>query len=69
MIDGIFTNVTIVMTTRMSAAPTVQPISSRVLPWICAATAPRLARNFHSAQKRRPSTTTNTIAAMTRIMS
>ena len=35
--------VTAVMKTRITAAPTVQPISSRVLPWICAATRPRLA--------------------------
>ena len=35
-------------TTRMSAAPTVQPTSSRVLPRIWAATAPLRARNLTS---------------------
>ena len=35
---------------RIAAAPTVQPISSRVLPCICAATAPLRARNLISEQ-------------------
>ena len=35
-------------TMTITAAPIVQPISSRVLPRICAATAPLRARNFHS---------------------
>jgi hypothetical protein len=34
------TNVKTVMKTRIAAAPTVQPISRRVLPWICAAVRP-----------------------------
>ena len=46
MMLGSLMNVTTVRTTRISAAATVQPISSRVLPWICAATAPFLARNL-----------------------
>jgi hypothetical protein len=45
MIPGSFTNVTTVRTTRISAAPTVQPISRRVFPWIWAATRFFLARN------------------------
>ena len=43
---GSFTNVTTVMTTRITAAATVQPISRRVLPWIWAATLLFLARNL-----------------------
>ena len=43
---GSFTNVTTVMTTRITAAATVQPISRRVLPWIWAATLFFLARNL-----------------------
>ena len=38
------TNVNTVRKIRIAAAPTVQPISSCVLPWICAATAPLRAR-------------------------
>jgi hypothetical protein len=37
-------NVTAVRNTRITAAPTVHPISRRVLPWICAATVPLRAR-------------------------
>ena len=44
LIPGSITKVATVRKTRITAAPTVQPISSRVLPWICAATRPRLAR-------------------------
>ena len=44
------------MKTRITAAPTVQPISSRVLPWICAATRPLRARYLNSEQISRPST-------------
>ena len=44
LIPGSITKVATVRKTRMTAAPTVQPISSRVLPWICAATRPFLAR-------------------------
>ncbi len=46
MMLGSLMNVTTVSTTRISAAATVQPISSVVLPWIWAATAPFLARNL-----------------------
>ena len=46
MMLGSLMNVTTVRTTRISAAPTVQPISSRVLPWIWAATRTFLARNL-----------------------
>src|SRR6185437_14253050 len=46
MIAGRWMNVTTVKATRIRAAATVQPISSRVLPWICAATAPFFARNL-----------------------
>ena len=48
MMLGSLTNVTTVRMTRISAAPTVQPISRRVLPWICAATRTFLARNLYS---------------------
>ena len=34
---------------RITAAPTVQPISRRVLPWIWAATAPLRVRKLNSA--------------------
>ena len=44
LIPGSITNVATVRNTRITAAPTVQPISSRVLPWICAATRPLRAR-------------------------
>ena len=44
LIPGSITNVAIVRKTRITAAPTVQPISRRVLPWIWAATRPLLAR-------------------------
>ena len=44
LIPGSITNVATVRKTRMTAAPTVQPISRRVLPWIWAATRPFLAR-------------------------
>ncbi len=47
-IVGSVANVKIAMNTRMTAAPTVQPISSWVLPWICAATAPLRARYLKS---------------------
>src|SRR3954464_3401022 len=36
LIPGSLMKVTTVMNTRITAAPTVQPISSRVLPWIWA---------------------------------
>ena len=47
-IEPSFANVTAERTTRISAAPTVQEISRRVLPWIWAATRPFLARNLIS---------------------
>src|SRR5579884_652495 len=68
MMLGSFTKVTTVSTTRISAAATVHPISRRVLPWIWAATAPRLARNLITEYRRAPSTITNTTAAMYRMI-
>jgi hypothetical protein len=44
LIPGNMMNVATVRKTRITAAPTVQPTSSRVLPWICAATRPLRAR-------------------------
>src|SRR5947209_17916193 len=64
MIDGSLTKVTTVRTTRIRAAAIVHPISRRVLPWIWAATAPRLARNLNTEYASAPSTITNTTAAM-----
>ena len=66
MIAGRWMKVTIVNATRISAAATVQPISSRVFPWIWAATAPFLARNLMIEYSSAPSTITNTTAAMYR---
>src|SRR5690242_13187229 len=68
MMLGSFTKVTTVSTTRIRAAATVQPISSRVLPWICAATAPFLARNLYTEYTSASSTITNTTAAMYRMI-
>src|SRR5436309_15812892 len=68
MMLGSFTNVTTVSTTRIRAAATVHPISRRVLPWICAATAPFLARNLITEYSSAPSTITNTTAAMYRMI-
>src|SRR5579884_2986183 len=68
MMLGSFTNVTTVSTTRIRAAPTVQPISSGVLPWIWAATRLRLARNLITEYSSAPSTPTNTTAAMYRMI-
>ena len=67
LIPGSLMKVTTVMKTRITAAPTVQPISRRVLPWIWAATRPRLALNLIRNQISAPSTPTKTITAMTRI--
>ena len=67
LIPGSMMKVTAVMNTRITAAPTVQPTSSRVLPWIWAATRPRPALNFSMNQISRPSTPTNTTSAMIRI--
>ena len=47
-IAGSLAKVKVARTTRISAAPTVQPISRRVLPRIWAATAPLRARNLIS---------------------
>src|SRR5436305_14335216 len=68
MIPGSLTNVTTVSTTRITAATTVQPISSRVLPWIWAATAPFLARNLITEYISVPNTIANTTAAMYRMI-
>src|SRR6202035_2322793 len=65
---GSLMNVTTVSTTRISAAPTVHPISSRVLPWIWAATGFRFARNLYTEYTSAPSTPTNTTAAMYRMI-
>ena len=67
LIPGSLMNVTTVMNTRITAAPTVQPISSRVLPWIWAATWPRRALNLIMNQISVPSTPMNTTSAITRI--
>ena len=67
LIPGSLMKVTIVMNTRITAAPTVQPISSRVLPWIWAATRPRRALNLIMNQISVPSTPTKTTSAITRI--
>src|ERR1700723_3725388 len=64
MMLGNFTNVTTVSTTRRNAAAAAQPISSRVLPWIWAATGFFLARNLYTEYASAPSTITNTTAAM-----
>ena len=64
LIPGSLMKVTTVMKTRITAAPTVQPISSRVLPWICAATRPRRALKRKRIQIRIPSTPANTTSAM-----
>ena len=54
--------------TRITAAPTVQPTSRRVLPWICAATAPLRARNLISAYASPPMTAKKITSAMTRMI-
>ena len=65
---GSITNVAIVRKTRITAAPTVQPISSFVLPWIWAATRPRFARYLTRHQMSTPSTPTNTIKPSTKMI-
>src|SRR3954451_5995307 len=62
-IPGSWMNVSTARTTRITAAPIVQPISRRVLPRICAATAPRRARNLKTEYSSAPSTPTNTTIA------
>ena len=68
MMPGSSTNVAMVRKTRITPAPTVQPISSRVLPWIWAATRPFLARYLMMHQKIRPSTPMKMTRAMTPMM-
>ena len=67
LIPGSMMKVTAVMKMRITAAPTVQPTSRRVLPWICAATRPLRARKRIMNQISVPSTPTNTTTAITRI--
>ena len=64
LIPGSITKVAMVRKTRITAAPTVQPISSRVLPWIWAATRPFLARYLTMHQKSTASTPTKTMIPM-----
>src|ERR1700723_1699418 len=68
MMLGSFTTGTPVSTPKISPAATVQPISSRVLPWIWAATGFFLARNLYTEYASAPSTITNTTAAMYRMI-
>ena len=67
LIEPSLMNVTTVRKTRITAAPTVQPISSRVLPWIWAATRPRRARKRNSDQIRIPSTPRKITIAIARM--
>ncbi len=67
-IDESLANVMIASASSTTAAPTVQPSSRRVLPRICAATAPLRARNFSSAYSRPPSTSTKMISAITSVI-
>ena len=67
LMSGSMMNVKTVMKIRITPAPTVQPISSRVLPWIWAATAPLRARNLTSAQTSAPATPRKTIQARMKI--
>ena len=59
---------TMVSTTTISPAPMVQPISSRVLPWICAAMRCLRARKRMTVYSSSPSTPIRTIRAMIRTM-
>ena len=61
-------NVKKVMKMRITAAPTVQPTSSLVLPWICAAWRPLRARYFHSEYSSVPSTPAKMNSASTKTM-
>ena len=67
LMSGSLMNVTAVMNTRITAAPTVQPISSRVLPWIWAATRPFLARYLMRNQISSASTPMKTTSPITKI--
>src|ERR1700722_17460934 len=63
-IAGSLMNVTTAIARTITAAPTGQLISSFLLPWIWAATAPVDARNFQTEYSSVPTTPTNTITAM-----
>ena len=52
----------------MTAAPSVQPISRRVLPRICAGTASLRARNLTTEYSSTPSTPKKTTAATARMI-
>src|SRR3954467_4142178 len=56
LMAGSLMNVNAVMKMRITAAPIVQPISSFVLPWICAAVRPRRALYLNSEYSSVPST-------------
>ncbi len=60
--------VTTASTTRMTEAPSVQPISSVVLPRIWAGTASLRARNFTIEYSSAPSTPTKTTTATARMI-
>ncbi len=60
--------VTTARTTRTTAAPSVQPISSGVLPRICAGTAFGRVRNLTTQYSRTPSTPMKTTAATARMI-
>src|SRR6202020_2395217 len=62
------TKVTTVRITRTAAAPTVQPTSSAVLPWIWAATFTFLARKRKTENVSAPSTRQDTTASMSRMI-
>ena len=68
LIPGSITKVAMVRKTRITAAPTVQPISSFVLPWIWAATRPRLARYLTRHQISTPSTPMKTMRPRTKMI-
>ncbi len=53
---------------RITAAPTVQPTSSFVLPWICAAVRPLRARYLNSEYSSAPSTPAKMNSASTKTM-
>ena len=67
LIPGSLMKVTTVMNTSTTAAPTVQPISSRVLPWIWAATRPRRALNLRRNQISEPWTPMKTTSAIAKM--
>src|SRR3954462_5317614 len=61
-------NVTTARTTRTRAAPTVQPISRLVLPWICAAVRALLALDLPRHQTSGPLTITRITTAIARMI-